>query len=129
MAFAAAKLEDEQAARVLYERMAPYADIVLTIGLPCEVIAPLHMPMATLAAALGDWTAFEHHAAVTMEWLESAGAVPWRAMAQFVFADLLLGAGQNERASALLDAAHATARDSGFTRLEERVAQLQARTG
>jgi hypothetical protein len=107
--------------------MGPYADAVITIGMPAEVIGPLHMPLAVLSATTGDWDAFERHRAATVRWFADAGGTAWVAVAQYYFAAALLragSAGAADEARLLLEGAAATSRELGLSRVEALVAEL-----
>jgi tetratricopeptide (TPR) repeat protein len=125
LGLAAARLGDVDGSRILYERIAPQADAVITIGMPAEVIGPLHMPLALLAATAGDWEAFERHHSTGEDWFVATGGRPWLAMTKFYAGRALLGAGRDtERARAMLEEAEATSKELGLSRLEGQVAEL-----
>ena len=127
LGFAAATLQETDAARLLYERMAPYADAVITVGMPADVIGPLHLPLAQVAAAAGDWDAFERHRDAATKWFVATGGAAWLAVAKYHFATALLRGereGVSEDVRSLLEEAAAASREFGFSRVEERARLL-----
>jgi tetratricopeptide (TPR) repeat protein len=121
LAFAAAMLDDADAARILYERMSPHADLVITVGMPAEVIGTFHLPLARLAATLERWDEFEAHSAAAKAWLVTMGGRPWLARAQYEEGAVLQKRGRpgdSERARELLETSLAASRELGISRLQ-----------
>ncbi|HVE94556.1 MAG TPA: hypothetical protein VNB24_06515, partial [Acidimicrobiales bacterium] len=128
LCFAAAQLRHREGAAALYERMLPYADMVITVGMPAEVIGPCHLPLAMTAATLGRWDEAERHAETALAWLDDAGGRMWATQTRYRLATVLHDRGRPgdaERAATLLAEARATSEELGFPRLIERLDELE----
>src|SRR5205814_938562 len=129
LGLAAAGLGEREASGVLYDLLAPYEDTVITVGMPADVIGPIHAPLAVLAAAIGRWDDFERHLAAGVGWLDANGGLPWRTRFQLLAAAVLLESGRpkdTERARRLLEEAKDTSRTIGMPYMEARADTLLA---
>jgi hypothetical protein len=84
--------------------------------------------LGLLATRSGDRDAAERHFDAELEWTRERGARPWHAQAQVAYAELLLGHGEHERASSLLDEAGQTAAALGMGALAARIESIPAQT-
>lgn len=128
LCFAAAQLGHDDGAAALYDRMVPYADMIITVGMPAEVIGPCHLPLAMTAATLGRWDEAERHAESALAWLDDAGGRMWATRTRYELAKVLRergGADDLARAATLLAEARAASEELGFPRLIERIEDLE----
>lgn len=84
----AAELGDRDAAEVLYQRLAPFADMVA--GNPATVAGSVARPLGRLATLLGQCDAAEAHLRDALAVHERLRAPYWIARTQLDWADLLL---------------------------------------
>jgi hypothetical protein len=107
LAFAAASLGEREACAELHERLLPYEDTVITVGMPVDIIGPMHIPLMTLAAALDRWGDFERHLEAALRWLDDNGGRPWGARVRIEAAAHLVER-DAQRARAMLEDACST---------------------
>jgi DNA-binding CsgD family transcriptional regulator len=101
---ACAALDDEATAAMLYPELEPLTgtNVMIGHGVACNGAADRYLGM--LATTLGEWDRAEEHFERAMELNRRMGAVTWLAHTAYEYARLLLarGAGQRDRAGALL---------------------------
>jgi hypothetical protein len=105
-----------------YERLYAQAPVESVFG-------SVGRALGVLATTLGRYDDAERHFAVAIETEEAMRALPWRAHAQHDLAIMLLargGAGDPERAHALLDEAAATYRELGMDEWAARTRRLSS---
>jgi DNA-binding SARP family transcriptional activator len=122
---AAARLGELGHARVLHERLLPYADRMVALGWASACFGSAARPLGLLAAALGrpEEAAAHFEAAAALH--ERMGAAAWLARTRADHAGALLATGADTgEAAALLEGALAGARELGMTVLEEEIAVL-----
>jgi class 3 adenylate cyclase len=125
---AVAAVTDEAAARVLVERVAPYAEHVIA---PAAVLirGAMARPLACAATMLGEYDRAEHWFAITHDIHRRLQAPFWVARGQLDHADLCLARradGDLERARDLVSTAAATAAEYGLAGLTQRADKLLA---
>ena len=117
---------DTARAAAVYERLLPHAERLHVRGVAGGCDGSVHHHLGVLAGTLGRRDDAERHFRRALERNARLGSPPLlRADTQAAYGALLL-AGDPARASALLDAALATARTLGMAPLERRVAALRA---
>jgi len=119
-----AALGDASRAATLYQLLLPYAErnIVSGGGVICCGSASRYLGL--LAATMSRWDDAERHFDDALAMNARMGARPLRARTQHDYAAMLLARGQagdQEKASALLNEALTTARELGMRALEERI--------
>lgn len=117
LAIVSVALEDETHAALLYERLAPYAHLIVVHDTLRSDLGPVAHYLGMLAAARGDRDAAREHFEAALTKTTRMGARPWRARAQAELADLCREQGDPGRAAALEQEARATAAELGLTRL------------
>jgi class 3 adenylate cyclase/tetratricopeptide (TPR) repeat protein len=124
---AAALVRDEESARVLLERLTPFASHVLCAA--TTVTGSVARPLALAATMLGDYDQAEQWFATAHDIHSRLQAPYWTALGQLDHADLCLarrGEGDLERARDLITAAAATAAEFGCGGLTRRADALIA---
>jgi DNA-binding NarL/FixJ family response regulator len=121
-------LGDADRAAVLYAELASFEgrNLMAPPNIACFGSASRHLGM--LAAAMKRWPEAERHFETGLAMNARQRARPWLAHTQHQYAAMLLardGAGDRERAIALLDEALAAAREIGMAVLAERAAALR----
>lgn len=92
---AAAALRDEQRARVLYEQLLPYGDLVALAA--WEVSAgPIARPLGSLAATLREYDEAARHFENAVEVCQRMATRPWLAHTRYAYAAMLLERGRSE---------------------------------
>jgi tetratricopeptide (TPR) repeat protein len=125
----AAGLGDRGRCEALYRELAPGAGLQSTLA-DVVLLGCLSRPLGLLAAALGRADEAAHHFERAIEVDERLGLRPWLAETRLEYASLLAarrGAGDRERAFALLDAADTTARQLGIAAVVARAQALRER--
>ena len=125
-------LGDAERAAALYTELAPFEgrNLIAPPNVACFGSASRHLGM--LAAAMKRWPDAERHFEAGLAMNARQHARPWLAHTQHQYAAMLLarnGAGDRERAIALLDEALAAAREIGMAALAERAAALREEAG
>ena len=125
-------LGDAGRAAALYAELAPFEgrNLIAPPNVACFGAASRHLGM--LAATMKRWPDAERHFEAAFAMNARQSARPWLAHTQHQYAAMLLtrnGAGDRERAMALLDVALVAAREIGMTTLAERVAALREEAG
>jgi hypothetical protein len=115
-------LDDQERAAILYERLIPYAELVVCVG-EAATFGSAHRFLALLAATLERWPEFENHAAEALSRNAAMGLVSWTARTQYEVAAILARRrwqGDAERGRRLLEECLATCGRLGFGALAER---------
>jgi DNA-binding CsgD family transcriptional regulator/tetratricopeptide (TPR) repeat protein len=127
---ACAALGDEATAAIVYPELEPLAGTNVMIGhlVACHGAADRYLGM--LAATLGESDRAQEHFERAMELNRRMGAVTWLAHTAYQYARMLLarGAGERDRAGALLGEAAALAERIGMPALLGRVRALGSST-
>ncbi|MDP9236001.1 MAG: protein kinase [Chloroflexota bacterium] len=121
-------LHDQPRAAALYKMLLPLADKCIGVG-PINCTGSASAPLGSLAAMLGRFDEAERHFAEAIEMNLRLRAPTWVAEAQFRYASMLLlrgGAGDRERAIAILDEATTKAKALGMKALLDRAGVLRA---
>jgi tetratricopeptide (TPR) repeat protein len=125
LAEAAAGLGELAHARVLHDRLLPYAERNVALGWASAVFGSASRPLGLLTAALGRPEEAVAHFERAAAMHERMGAAAWLARTRVDLARTLLAVGgDHDRAAALLDDALVTARDLGMAVLEEEIGSL-----
>lgn len=117
-------LNDAERAELLYRHLLPYVGRNIVSGAHTVCFGSADRFLGMLAVIRQQWAAAERHfqAAVGMD--ERTGGRPWLAHDQYQFAQFWTQRKQSERATPLLEAALATARELGMSTLERRCTAL-----
>ena len=75
-------LDDVERARRLYEMLAPYADLMVTAGMPADILTSVHLPLGLLAATLERWDEMDFHLTEAAARNQALGCRPWTAAAR-----------------------------------------------
>jgi DNA-binding CsgD family transcriptional regulator/tetratricopeptide (TPR) repeat protein len=118
-------LGDMARATTLYQLLLPYADRAVVIGNAVACYGAMSRYLGALATTMGRWDAAAQHFEDALTMNTRMGARPWLAHTQYAYATMLLArshSGDDDKATALLDAALSTARALGMGALEQRLA-------
>lgn len=128
-------LDDARYADVLYERLAPFAERTVLVGLHGFCAGPMERPLGELALARGDLDRAEAHLTLAIERAKALGMPIWVAWCRLHCTDVLLRRGaSDDQANALeqLESALSFARERGLAfliargeRLREQLAQVR----
>jgi tetratricopeptide (TPR) repeat protein len=122
-----ANLGDASRAAILYGLLFPYAHRNVTAyGIVCWGSA--EQTLGRLAAILKRWNEAEEHFEAALAWNRKIRAAPWLVRTQLYYAEMLLarhGAGDREKAVALLSQALETAQKLGMAALTDRIHALE----
>ena len=113
-------LDDADRAVRLYDLLLPYADSIITAGMPADVLTSVHLPLGMLAGTLQRWDAMEHHMTEAVARNEAFGCRPWTAVARLEHAAILIRRNHGDdqaRARELLAECRAEATALGMTRI------------
>jgi eukaryotic-like serine/threonine-protein kinase len=125
-----AYLGDTRAAALLYARLLPYAERNVLVGLATAYFGAGAYYLGLLAVTLRRWDDAEAHFTDALQRHTQAGARPFVAYVQYEHARMLLTRalpGDQEKATALLAQALATAQELGLAGLEEKVKSQRAK--
>ncbi len=117
-------LGDRARAETLYRILLPFAGRNVVIGTCAACYGALSRYLGALATTLERWDEAAQHFDDALAMNERMEARPWLAHTQYQYARMLLArdqAGDADKATALLKAALATARELGMRALEERI--------
>jgi DNA-binding winged helix-turn-helix (wHTH) protein/tetratricopeptide (TPR) repeat protein len=131
LAWAVWTLRHRAHAAVLYDKLAPYADRLIVIGLYGFCGGFVHKPLGELAAVLGDYERADAHFARATEEATRLRAFLWVAASQLSRAEMLIRRGRavdRPRANDDLDAVLRFAKTHGVTRMLVQAETLR-RTG
>ncbi len=81
IAVVAATLGDAPRAEDLYPRLLPYADSMVTAGMPADVLGSMHLPLAMLAATVDRWDDAREHFEAAVAANDRFGVKEWSALA------------------------------------------------
>jgi DNA-binding CsgD family transcriptional regulator len=118
-------LGDAARAATLYQLLLPYAGRTAVIGNATACYGAVSRYLGTLAATMERWEEAAQHFEEALEMNTRMGARPWLAHTQHEYANMLLARnqpGDREEATALLNAALATAHELGMRALEAHLA-------
>jgi DNA-binding SARP family transcriptional activator len=121
-------LNDLPRAAVLYDAQLPYSGRIASDIYEGSAGA-VDRALGILAAMLGRDSEAVTHLEAAIELNERTGATPWAAHARVDLAEVLLGRGENTRASDLLEEAETAAGVLHMTALEKRIASLSSENG
>jgi DNA-binding NarL/FixJ family response regulator len=122
-------LGDTARATILYQLLRPYAERAVVIGNAVACYGAMSRYLGTLATTLARWDEAAQHFEDALAMNARMDARPWLAHTQYAYATMLLARshpGDDDKATALLDAALSTAHALGMGALEQR---LTARLG
>jgi hypothetical protein len=117
---AAVLLDDLDTAKRIYEMLTPYENRHMVAGLAVAYGGPVSFHLGTLAGALGDLTAAQHHLTVAITAASDLHSPPWEARGSVALAGVLLRTGHSvsrPRALELLEEGLATARRLGLAEI------------
>jgi DNA-binding NarL/FixJ family response regulator len=127
-------LDDAESARMLYERLRPYAEQWVNDGYVIACRGSTARYLGMLATVLGRWQDAEAHFEAALAQHEAMGARPWLARTQHDYAAMLVrrlraeGTGGEplaSRAVTLVDAALALSSEMGMSRLSDQCVALK----
>jgi DNA-binding CsgD family transcriptional regulator len=124
-------LRDTTRAATLYQLLLPYAERTVVIGNAVACYGAMARYLGALATTMGHWNAAAQHFEAALAMNARMEAWPWLAHTQYTYATMLLARnqpGDDDRATALLDATLVTARELGMRALEERLTVRLGRT-
>ncbi len=114
LADAVVMIDDPDMAATIYERLLPYRDMNITIGVTTVCYGAAGRRLGALAAVSGDWNAAEEHFERALELDEKMRAVPWLAQSRAAYAGALTRRGRSSDAEfsrKLMDSAMETAQE------------------
>jgi predicted ATPase/class 3 adenylate cyclase/DNA-binding CsgD family transcriptional regulator len=117
-------LGDAARAATLYRLLLPYTNLNIVAGGGVICCGAASRYLAVLAAVMSHWEDADYHFKAALAMNAGMGAKPLLAHTQHDYAAILLArgySGDQQKATALLDEALATARDLGMCALEERI--------
>ncbi|CAN5912344.1 hypothetical protein BH23ACT2_BH23ACT2_09860 [soil metagenome] len=128
---AAARVGDDALVAELWERLLPYADRFVPVGMGAAAWGSVARPLGLAALHLGHVDEGLAHLERAIEVCARMGARPWLVEAQLDLAFALLRNGRNDdpRLPELLDEALSTARQLGLARFVEQAEGLRAQVG
>ncbi len=118
-------LRDSRRADMLYKILLPFAGRNVIMGTAAVCHGSLSRYLGALATTLERWDDAARHFEDAIAMDARMNALPWLAHAQHRYAIMLLArdhSGDRDKATTLLEAALATARELGMRALEERIA-------
>ena len=122
-------VDDRERAAELYGYLAEFSGLVITAGLPAEILGSVDLFLALLAATTREWDNFERHATAALAQNEAIGTRPWLATAQLDLGAILAkrgGPGDVDRARSLLESSIAASQDVGMPALEAKAVRVLA---
>ena len=117
-------LRHQEAAKTLYDLLAPYGDMVVFNYGICE--GAIARSLGRLAHLLGRSDAAEAHFDIALLTNERIKAPYWITRTQLDYADLLRDIGKTDEAMSFVDQALETAKTFGFAALESRATEFSA---
>jgi predicted ATPase/class 3 adenylate cyclase/DNA-binding NarL/FixJ family response regulator len=124
-------LGDTARATILYQLLRPYAERAVVIGNAVACYGAMSRYLGALAATLERWDEAAQHFENALVMNARMDARPWLAHTQHEYAKMLLARnqpGDDDQATALLDAALSTAHDLSMRALEARLAARMGQT-
>lgn len=116
------------AAPELYDRLLPFADLMMIAGMPCDVVASVRHPLMLLAASLERWDEADAHYVAAQQKHTAMGARVAEVLTDLEWAQLLRRCdepGVEERIQELATRAQANAAAIGASRFAHMAAALR----
>ena len=113
-------LGEVECAQRLYEMLAPYANLIVTAGMPADILTSVHLPLGLLAATLERWDEMEFHMTEAAIRNQAFGLRPWTAVVRLEHATILAKRNQSgdaEHARELLKLCRKEASELRMTRI------------
>lgn len=117
-------LGDQARAEQLYQLLTPYKDLSVMAGVATVCHGAAGRYLGALAGVLGDWDTAEEHFEAALVTNQAMRAWPWLAHTHYAYAQMLrlrCGAGDEQRAHALLDEALETAARLNMVALRQKL--------